>query len=240
MTYAPRVDTPYNDAAELYDRMYSKKDYAGEAAAIRAFVAREHPGARTLLDVGCGTGSHLAHFAAWYAVEGVDGSPAMLAVARAKLPSVPLHEGDMRKLALGRTFDVVTSLFSSIGYVRSIAELHAAAASLAAHVAPGGLLVVEPWFTPDQWRTQTLHALFIDDPDLKIARLVRSETRDRFAVTPMHHLVARPSGVTHFVETHEIFLATADEYRAAFEAAGLATSFEPDFLVRGAWIGRLG
>lgn len=232
------VDTPYTDSAELYDRIYAKKDYASEAAAIRALIARVHPDARTLLDVGCGTGSHLAHLAAWYAVEGVDVSPGMLAVARRKLPGVPLHEADMRRLALGRTFDVVASLFSAIAYVRSVAELHAAIATLAAHVAPAGALVVEPWFTPEAWRPGTLHASFVDDPDLKIARIVRSETRDRFAVTPMHHLVARPTGVTHFVETHELFLATTDEYRTGFESAGLTTTFEPDAFVRGAWIGR--
>jgi hypothetical protein len=44
--------------------------------------------------------------------------------------------------------------------------------------------------------------------------------------------------VTHFVETHELLLATADEYRAAFTRAGLAVEFQPDLLARGAWIGR--
>jgi SAM-dependent methyltransferase len=232
------VDAPYTESAELYDRIYATKDYASEAAAIRALIARLHPAARTLLDVGCGTGGHLAQLAAWYAVEGVDVSPGMLAVAQRKLPGVRLHAADMRELALGTTFDVVTSLFSGIAYVRSVAELHRAIAALAAHLAPGGVLVVEPWFTPEAWRPGTLHASFVDDPDLKIARMVRSETRDRFAVTPMHHLVATSTGVTHFVETHELLLATIDEYRAGFEAAGLEPTFQPDGLVRGAWIGR--
>jgi hypothetical protein len=78
----------------------------------------------------------------------------------------------------------------------------------------------------------------VDEADLKVARLVVSSTRDRFAVTPMHHLVARPSGVTHFVETHELLLATAHEYRAAFTRANLDVQYEPNVLVRGAWIGR--
>jgi hypothetical protein len=60
----------------------------------------------------------------------------------------------------------------------------------------------------------------------------------RFAVTPMHHLVAEPSGVTHFVETHELLLATCEEYAAAFAAAGLAAiRFGAGVLPRGAWIG---
>ena len=232
------MDTPYNDSAELYDHIYARKDYATEAAAIAALIHALHPGARTLLDVGCGTGGHLLHLARGYTVEGVDASPGMLAVARRKLPpGTPLHHAQMQTLALGRRFDVVTCLFSGIGYVRSVDELDRAVAAMAEHLAPGGVLVVEPWFTPEAWRPGTVHGSFVDEPELKIARVVVSSTRERFAVTPMHHLVARPSGVTHFVETHELFLATTEEYRAAFVAAGLDVRFDPAPLVRGAWIG---
>lgn len=228
---------PYSDSAALYDRMYAWKDYRAEAETVRRMIP---DGARTLLEVACGTGGHLVHFAEWFDACGVDLSPDMLAVARGKLPATPLHVADMRTLALGRTFDVVACLFSSIGYVRSVEELNAAIAAMAAHVAPGGILIVEPWFTPAQWKTGTIHGkLLVDEPDLKVARLVVSSTRDRFAVTPMHHLVARPSGVTHFVETHELFLATDDEYRAAFVAAGLDVRHDPEALGRGMWIGRL-
>ena len=48
----------YSATAEIYDAIYSFKDYAGEAAKIREIVARERPGARTILDVACGTGEH--------------------------------------------------------------------------------------------------------------------------------------------------------------------------------------
>lgn len=229
---------PYSQSAELYDRIYSKKDYAAEAETVRGLITHAHPGARTLLEVACGTGSHLAIFARWFEVEGVDASAEMLAVARTKLPTTALHVADMRSLALGRTFDAITCLFSGIGYVRSIDELNASIAAMAGHLGDGGVLIVEPWFTPEQWRPGTIHgSLLVDEPDLKVARMVVSTTRDRFAVTPMHHLVAQPSGVTHFVETHELLLASTDEYRAAFVAAGLDVRYEPDILVRGAWIG---
>ena len=227
---------PYSESAALYDRIYATKNYRAEADTIRALAPTA---ARTLLEVACGTGRHLALLAEWFEVEGVDFSPDMIAVARARLPNTPLAVADMRTLALGRRFDMVTCLFSSIGYVRSVDELNTAVAAMAAHLSDGGILIVEPWFTPDTWRTGSIHgSMMVDEPDLKVARLVVSSTRDRFAVTPMHHLVARASGVTHFVETHELFLATTDEYAAAFTAAGLAVRFEPDKLMRGAWIGQ--
>ena len=81
-------------------------------AQLRAVIDRYVPSARSLLDVACGTGKHLEHLQHHYRVAGVDISPAMLDVARRRLPGVPLHVGDMVDFELGRTFDVVTCLES--------------------------------------------------------------------------------------------------------------------------------
>jgi SAM-dependent methyltransferase len=239
--YDGAMSSAYQRSAALYDAMYGDKPFVEETAAIKGIVARMRPGARTLLDVGCGTGGHLAHAREWISVEGLDVSEPMLEVARRKLPDVPLHHGDMRSFALDRRFDVVTSLFSAIGYVRSTDELDAAIAAMARHLEPAGLLAVEPWFTPAQWKPATkVHGgMLVDRDDIKVARLVVSETRGRFAVTPMHHLVATLGGVEHFVETHELFLAEPEEMQRAFAAAGLVdVQFVPGVLVRGLWLGR--
>jgi ubiquinone/menaquinone biosynthesis C-methylase UbiE len=231
---------PYERSAALYDLIYGDKAYAAEAEVVRAIIERERPAARTLLEVGCGTGGHLVFLREHFECEGIDLTPAMLERARVKLPDVPLQIGDMRTFTLPRTFDAVVSLFSVIGYVRSIEELDAAIESMARHLAPGGVLVVEPWFTPEQWQPGAkVHGkLHVDRDDMKLARFIVTERRGRFAVTPMHHLVATLEGVEHLVETHELFLAETHEYQAAFEKAGLArVRHEPDVLVRGAWIG---
>jgi ubiquinone/menaquinone biosynthesis C-methylase UbiE len=232
---------PFEQSAEYYDLIYGRKSYREEAESVRSLLIRLHPSATNLLEVGCGTGGHIVYLRSWYTVEGLDASPTMLAVARRKLRDIALHEGDMRHFALGKKFDVVTCLFSVIGYVRSVAELDTAVATMARHLRPEGVLIVEPWWTANQWQTPgaVVGSLVVDQPELKIARFVVSETRGRFAVTPMHHLVARPSGVTHFIETHELLLATADEYAQAFARAGLKdVTFAADVLPRGAWIGR--
>jgi len=46
----------YDDIAPFYDSIYGFKDYAGEARRIRQLIDEYKPGARTLLDVGCGNG----------------------------------------------------------------------------------------------------------------------------------------------------------------------------------------
>jgi SAM-dependent methyltransferase len=76
----------------------------------------------------------------------------MLEVAVGRLPGVPLHEVDMLTMDLGRRFDAVTCLFSSIGYAHTPERLQAAVATMARHLEPGGVLVLEPWLWPDMIR----------------------------------------------------------------------------------------
>src|SRR5205823_3257901 len=147
---------------------------------------------RSLLDVACGTGLHLERLRDRYEVEGLELDPEMLALARARLPGVRLHEGDMTGFDLGRRFDAVVCLFSSIGYVMTVERLQAAFAAMARHLGSSGVLVVEPWITPDRWMDGRLSANFVDDPELKLARIVASRREGRISILDMHHLVGEP------------------------------------------------
>ncbi len=232
----------FSRSAHLYDAIYSFKDYAGEAARIRTLVDARVPGARTLLDVACGTGKHLGELRRWYEVRGVDVDPALVAIARRRLPDVPLAEADMVALDVVERFDVVTCLFSSIGYVRTRARLLAAAAALARHVAPGGLLLVEPWITLEEWIPHHVGAVFVDEPELKIARVnAGGEPADGLLAMEMHYLVGRPDAVEHFTERHELGMFTREQYLAAVRAAGLDAEWDAEGLGgRGLVLGRRG
>jgi SAM-dependent methyltransferase len=145
----------------------------------------------------------------------------MLALARARLPGVPLHHADMAELDLGRSFDVVTCLFSSIGFTVTYERLRKAAEALARHVTPGGILLVEPWFSPADWWPHSVHMQVVDEPDLKVACLSRSEVSGTLSRVPMYFTVATPDGVRQFSETLELGLFEVDEYLDAFADAGL-------------------
>ena len=230
----------FSKSAEFYDALYAWKDYAGEAARLREIIDRRMPEAKGLLDVACGTGHHLEHLRRWFSVEGVDVEPSLLAVARARLPGVALHLGDMRTFSLGRRFDVVTCLFSSIGYMQTPEDLLHALVNMSGHVAPGGLLIVEPWLSPERFDPDHLpRPLVAEGPDFTVVRTNDSRVEGRLSIMRFHYLVGRPGSVTHFVEEHAPALYTVDEYRAAFEAAGLAAELDPEGLMgRGLWIAR--
>ena len=217
----------YGMSARWYDTIYSFKDYAAEAEALRFLVTARRPGARRLLDIACGTGEHLHHLRASFEVEGIDVSPDMLAIARKKLPDVPLHQADMRRFDLGRTFDAVICMFSAIGHLADETELGAAFGCVARHLEPGGIFVLEPWLTPEAYHAGGVHALFVDDPELKLARINVSRLSGRMSVLDMHHLIGTPDGVEHFVEHLELTLFPLESYRAALAAAGMTVEFDP-------------
>ena len=232
----------FRKSAHIYDAIYSKLDYPGQTERVHGLIQKRSPGAKTLLDVACGTGLHLSHFRRWYEVEGLDLDPGMLAIARDRLGKVPLHEADMSEFDLGRKFDVVTCLFSSIGYMQSTELLDQAVMNMAKHLKPGGVLVVEPWITPDKFLTveggDYISADFVDEPELKIARMGRSRVEDRTSVLEMHYLVNTPKALNSFTETHRLYLFTDQDYRTAFERAGLKVHHDPvGLLGRGLLIG---
>ncbi len=230
----------FTKSARFYDAIYAFKDYESEAAQLNELIRTHSPSpSPTVLDVACGTGLHLAYLKDQYTVEGLDLDPNMLEIARRQCPGVPFHQGDLVDFDLGRTFDAVLCLFSSIGYTKTVACLRQAVETMARHLRPGGLLVVEPWITPEAFEAGRLDARFVDEPDLKIVRMNTVVAEGTLTIVDFHYLVGTRDGFSYFTERHEVGLFTHDEYLDAFRAAGLTVDFDPDgFMGRGLYLGR--
>ncbi|MBN1661542.1 MAG: class I SAM-dependent methyltransferase [Anaerolineae bacterium] len=229
----------FTETAAYYDKIYSFKDYAAESRQVIQIVdAHLGSDARRLLDVACGTGHHLEYLKPRFHVEGLDLADGLLAQARKRLPGVKFHHADMVDFDLGRTFDVITCLFSSIGYVETIDRLARAIGSMARHLVPGGLLLVEPWFTPEEWHPNTVHSVFVEEPDLRMARINTSFQEGRISYFDLHYLIGTPKRTEHFVEHHRLGLFTRQEMEAAFRQAGLNVAYDEQGLTgRGLYTG---
>jgi len=216
------------------------KDYGAEADKLTAFMHqyRRSTGNR-LLEVACGTGLHLSYCKQYGAVEGLDIDEKLLAIARHRNSDVPLHHADMTDFDLGRTFDIVTCLFSAIGYVKTLDNLSRALQCMSPHLSAGGVLLIEPRFTPETWRPGTVHARFIDEPDLKIARINTSFVDGRLSSMDMHYLIGTPEGPEHYVERHSLGLFTSDEMTHVLTDCGLEVTYDEAGLTgRGVYIGQ--
>ncbi len=214
---------------EYYDLIYSFKDYVAEAGKIRALIRNAHPDARSVLDVACGTGEHAKALSQDFAVDGIDLEPGFVDIARRKMPSGSFVVADMRQFQLGKKYDVVQCLFSSIGYLTSGDEVIAALRCFGDHLAEGGIILVEPWLTPDVWRVGSPFLTPpVDRPEIKICRMSVSGRDGHLSLLEFHYLIANADGVEYLREDHRLALYTVDEMLAFFQAAGLEASYEPE------------
>ncbi len=214
----------FRHTAHVYDLLYAAagKDYAAEAAALHTLIQEHVPAAKSLLDVACGTGSHLVHLRQWYDVVGLDIDKGMLDEARRRLPEDTFVEGDMRRFRLDRTFDVVTCLFSSIGYMTSERELDQAVSTMASHLRSGGLLVIDGWVRPDAWMDDNpIDLQNASDESVTVTRMTRSRHEGNKTFLEMHTLIGTRRGIDHVVEIHEMTLFKATQYQEAMHRAGL-------------------
>lgn len=225
--------------AEIYDLIYSYKDYEAESRTLMTLLAAHtHSGGNDLLDVACGTGEHIIHLKGSYQIEGLDLSADQLREARRKNPEVPFYELDMTDFNLGKKFDVVVCLFSAIGYAKTPETCQSAINCMAGHLKPGGVLVIEPWFTPTEWVPNTPHLIEFESDDIKIARMNTSLVNGRISWFDLHYLVGTSEGTEHFAAHHELGLFTMEEMRQMMENAGLVVIYNEEGLTgRGLWIG---
>jgi len=216
----------YERSVPYYDLFHDDVDYPAEAARLHRQIQARASHARTLLDVGCGTGRHLACLRREYEVEGLDASAGLLDVARRRLPGVPLHLGDMRSFDLGRRFDIVTCLFAAIGYAETVAGLGRSFATFANHLAPKGMLMLEPWIAPaeDLRFAEAVEA----GSALAVARVASGAARAGVFESETHYLVTGPGGIEHFSEIHVLGLFQLRDYEQALTAEGFEPEFIPD------------
>lgn len=214
----------YTQSAKYYDALYRAlgKNYESEAARITAIIGeRCRSGGNALLDVGCGTGAHIEVLKGDFACEGLDVNRTMVEIARQRNPECTFHEGDMIGFNLGKKFDAIVCLFGSVGYLPTPGRLDQTLATFARHLKPGGVVIVEPWILPADWRDGVVSALYVDEPDLKVARMNVSRRDGVTSILNFHYMVASTDGIRTFTEPHRLSLFTGEQYAAALSRAGL-------------------
>lgn len=248
--------TVFAGYSRYYDLLYRDKDYDAETRWVAALLDRHVPDARSILEIGSGTGLHASKLAALgYEVTGVDRSEGMLEAAESRKrelePDVASRlsfaRGDAQSFRLGRTFDAVISLFHVMSYQTTNEELAAAFATARAHLAPGGVFVFDCWYGPAvirQWPAVTVKEL--SDDDTHVRRVAEPEIHAATNVVDVNYTVTvtdRVTGASEVLkETHNMRYLFTPEIELALRAAdvtlvesrGWLTDGEPDFSTWGA------
>ncbi len=168
----------FNNYSKYYDRLYKDKDYETETAYIVDLIEKYSSGAKTILEFGSGTGIHGNLLAKkGYSVHGIEMSSDM--IKRAKAREIESEEGcfksiegDIRKIKLDRSFDVLISLFHVISYQTTNEDLESTFENAACHLEQGGVFIFDVWYGPAVLSIKpTVRVMTINDDEIQLTRI---------------------------------------------------------------------
>jgi SAM-dependent methyltransferase len=133
--------TDYDRFARFYDRIMG--DRTAEVERIRTYISTHLPAARSLLELGCGTGALLSGLAADLSVAGIDRSPEMLSVAARTVPGARLVQADITAFTLPARFDVVMCMFDTLNHVTTVDGWRSLFRCAHEHLSDGGLFIFD-------------------------------------------------------------------------------------------------
>jgi len=219
--------TAFDLYSAYYDLLYQDKDYASEADYIASLIKAHHPAAKSLLDLGCGTGKHAALLKGHgLEVCGVDLSDTMLDKARQNHPGIPFHAGDARQVRLGQSFDVVTSLFHVASYQTSNGDFESYLATAKAHLNPGGLFIFDFWYGPGVLSDRPLvRVKRMQNDQIKVTRIAEPRLNSLTNVVDVRFQVQiedrQNGGIREVVENHPMRYFFMPEVRYFLQHGGM-------------------
>ncbi|GIF50853.1 methyltransferase family protein [Asanoa ferruginea] len=152
----------YGDLAPWWPLISPAEQYAEEAAFAATLLGDD---TRTVLELGSGGGHMAVHLKKQFEITLVDLAPGMLEQSRKINPELPHHQGDMRDVRLGRTFDAVF-IHDAIGYMITEDDLRRALETAAVHASK---VVIIPDATTEIFEPDTDHG-GVDGDDGRAAR----------------------------------------------------------------------
>ncbi len=187
----------YDTFARFYDAVNGEPEE--RVAQILSFVSEFCPQARTVLELGCGTGAVLAGLGSGFKLTGVDLSSEMLTYARRRCPDARFIEADITTLSLDERFDVVICVYDTLNHLTSFEDWVSVFATVAHHLRTGGLFIFDlntlgrlrdlsdsaPWVFDFDDNTLVMDVDFSDEP---LARWnIRIFERQRDLTYQLHH-----------------------------------------------------
>jgi len=225
--------------SRYYDQIYLKrKDYESESQTIKQIIKQfEKKPSKTLLDVGCGTGEHLKYLSQSFRCKGIDISEEMVETARAKVVDAEFGLANMIDFSLGEKVDVITCLFSSIGYVQTFKNLVRTLKNFFNHLNNEGLTLVVPWVFKKDFRKGTFSIDTYEDDKMKLVRMGTGKLTGSQWLVYFHYLIGTDGEIKHVREIHKMLAADYEDYIIAFNLAGYS---EIRFLEEDKWAIRRG
>ncbi len=220
----------YKKFARYYDKIYEKMDHQREAEFIKwAVKSYKSSQGNELLDVACGTGRHAYFLKNDFKIVGFDINEDMLEIAREKLPDIPFIKGDMKKMDLGRKFDLIICMFSAVNYNTTLDELKVTLKNFYNHLNDGGVLIFDMGINKENWIEGMVSVDTVIDEDFKLARICQSHLEDDVFNSSFVYLIKENGMVDFDIDEHALGVFGMEDVVDLMKTKGFEVFIYSDF-----------
>jgi SAM-dependent methyltransferase len=221
----------YGDLAGWWQAISPPAEYAEEAELYVAMIREAAPRpVRTILELGSGGGNNASHMKRSFSMTLVEPADGMRGLSRRLNPECEHLPGDMRTVRLGRRFDAVF-VHDAVMYMTTEGDLRAALATVAEHLAPGGVALVAPDVTAETFSESTEHGGGEDAGGRRARYLSWMLPPERGGTTFETHyafLLREPDGTVRSAhDVHREGLFPRATWLRLFREVGLAAELAP-------------
>jgi SAM-dependent methyltransferase len=203
------MSSNFNAYSRYYDLLYRDKKYKEEADYVVSRIRSFNPGAKSILELGCGTGNHAVHFSkVGFTVTGIERSDEMVALALDKnIPGFKAVTADITDYDLPASFDAVISLFHVISYLTDNQSLISCFRNASANLNRGGIFLFDIWYSPAvYWQKPETRVKKLSDDDIEITRIAEPVVLNNKNVVDVNYEIIirdkQTGAASVFVEKH--------------------------------------
>ena len=245
-----RPGNVFGSYARYYNLLYKDKNYEEESEYVDHLIKLYYPAAKTILDLGCGTGRHDFLLAEkGYSVTGIDRSEEMLNIAtterRSRLNNaksssarnLEFHNEDIRIARLSRRFDAVVSLFHVFSYLSTDTDLQQTFETIKIHLRPDGIFIFDFWYAPAVLTERpSSRVRYLEDEKIRVTRIAEPVMHVRKNIVDVNYQILIQDKTTGKVEElrecHPMRYLSEPEIELFLSRQGLEIIEAAEFMTR--------
>tara|TARA_Y100000389_G_scaffold183816_1_gene201662 strand:+ start:2666 stop:3412 length:747 start_codon:yes stop_codon:yes gene_type:complete len=191
--------TVFKKYSEYYNLIYKDKNYKNEVDYIDSLIksySKNGCNPIELLDLGCGTGTHLSYFSnLYYKCLGIDKAADMIKIAQESYPQLDFACHDIQDIRFQKKFTAIVSLFHVISYQTTNIELFETFKNVYEHLKDGGIFIFDFWYGP---------AVLNEKPEKRIKEFKNNELQIKRKCQPSVYLDKNVVNVHYDIEVYDI------------------------------------
>jgi len=135
------VGNQYDIVAKFYDNVIGRSDES--VSYIINKILKYNKSAKSVLELGCGTGNNLDELSKDFIVSGIDLSHKMLKIAKKKIPGGKFYNNDIRNFSLNSKFDVIICMYDTINHLTLFNDWKRIFLNVYTHLNQNGLFIFD-------------------------------------------------------------------------------------------------